>query len=278
LSRADTGSNLWDVEPTSPASQVRPLRPVDGWSLRAGDPQLHAVLVATGLVAAGFGIAFLTTLDGTLGSTIGPSSMGAGLIPLAATLWWLGLVAGGALLVAGTDRLAVVASSVRIAAVGRGPLARSLATLPAGCDVVLGVVPHDGRAVGPVVVGSFGVAVLMELPRSDRLRRLSDGSWEERTPEGWTPSEHPVDRAARDAERVRHWLTHGELDFVVRVHGALVTTDGTIPRSPVCAVIDPDQVGPWLAGLPPQRSLTEARRHRLVARIRETPGAQRRDW
>lgn len=278
MSRADAGSNLWVVEPTSPASQVPPLRPVDGWSLRAGDPELHAVVVATGLVVAGLGIAFLTTLDGTLGSTIGRSSMGAGLIPLAATLWWLGLVAGGALLVAGTDRLAAVASVVRSAAVGRGPLARSLAALPAGSDVILGVVPHDGRSVGPVVVGSFGVAVLMELPRADRLRRLGDGSWEERTPEGWVPSEHPVDRAARDAERVRHWLTHGDLDFVVRVHGALVTTDGTIPRSPVCAVIEPDQVGPWLAGLPPQRSLTEARRHRLVARIRDTSGEPRRDW
>ena len=266
------------MEPTSPASQVRPLRPVDGWSLRAADPQVHAAAVATGLVAAGLGIAFLTTLDGTLGSTIGSSSMGAGLIPLAATLWWLGLVAGGALLVAGTDRLAVVAGALRTAAVGWGPLARSLAALPAGCDVILGVVPHDGRSVGPVVVGTFGVAVLMELPKADRLRRIGDGSWEERTPEGWIPSEHPVDRAARDAERVRHWLTHGDLDFVVRVHGALVTTDGTIPRSPVCAVIDPDQVGLWLAALPPQRSLTDARRHRLVGRIRDTSGDRRGDW
>ncbi len=46
---------------------------------------------------------------------------------------------------------------------------------------------------------------------------------------------------ARDAERVRHWLGDGDLDFVVRVYAALVTADASMPRSASCAVITADQ-------------------------------------
>ena len=47
---------------------------------------------------------------------------------------------------------------------------------------------------------------------------------QQRFPPGW------------DAERVRHWLNHGDLDFVVRVYAGLVTTDPSMLRSPLCAV------------------------------------------
>ena len=81
-------------------------------------------------------------------------------------------------------------------------------------------------------------------------------SWETRTRDGWVPTEHPLDRVARDAERVRHWLTHGDLDYVVRVYAALVTPDTTIQRTPSCAVISDDQIPDWLAALPRQRSFS----------------------
>jgi hypothetical protein len=257
------------VEPISPAGPDR------GWSLTAGGRSFGGALVAAGLVAAGLTLAFLTTLDSTLASTFGPYARGAGTIPLAATLWWLGLIAGGALLVAGTDRLAVVAAAVRRASRARTPLARALASLLPAYETVSGVVPHDGRPVGPLIVGPFGVAVLGELQPPDRLRRVPGGAWQERAADGWIATEHPLDRVAREAERVRHWLTHGELEFVVRVYAALVTTDEAIPRSPVCAVVPAELLAAWLDGLPGQRSLTDGRRQRLVVRAREATATGR---
>ena len=121
----------------------------------------------------------------------------------------------------------------------------------------------------PWSIGSFGVAIIGEMASADRLRRV-DGAWQARTREGWSPTEPPVDLTARDADRVRHWINHGELDFVVRVHAALVTPDATIQRSPLCAVVTAEQVADWIESLPRQRSITEGRRAVLVARARES--------
>lgn len=239
---------------------------------RAGTP--GGTLIGAGLVAAGLCLGLLT-LAAPLGSRLAAGGLaGPGRLSLAGIVWWLGLIAGAALLVAGAGRLAPVVAVVRAraAAAYRGPAAARATTAP-DCVAITGVVPHDGRSVETIVVGPFGAAVIHELPARDRLRRVGE-AWQERTTNGWSLAEHPVDRAARDAERVRHWLAHGELDFVVRVYAALVTTDPTIPRSPLCAVVGPEQLPEWLAGLPRQRTLTEARRHRLVARVRD--GASRR--
>ncbi len=101
-----------------------------------------------------------------------------------------------------------------------------------------------------------------------------------RTPDGWAPTEHPLDRAERDAERVRFWLTHGDLDFIVRVHAALITADASMLRSPLCAVITEAQIPAWIAALPRQRTLTEGRRQQLVARVRAAvpTGGTRSGW
>ncbi len=74
---------------------------------------------------------------------------------------------------------------------------------------------------------------------------------------------------ARDADRVRHWLGNGDLDFVVRVYAALVTPDTSMARSSGCAVITPEQIPAWIEALPRQRSLSTGRRHHLLARVRE---------
>jgi len=132
---------------------------------------------------------------------------------------------------------------------------------------VTDVVPQDGRPVPELVVGPFGVAVVHELPPRDRVRRVG-GLWERRTEAGWAPTEDPLDRATRDAERVRRWLGHGDLDFVVRVYTAVVAPEAGLPRTPTCAVITPGQIPAWLAALPNQRSLTAGRQDRLKSFVR----------
>jgi hypothetical protein len=94
------------------------------------------------------------------------------------------------------------------------------------------------------------------------------------------PTEDPLDRVARDAEAVRRWLTQGDLDFVVRVHAALVTADGLTPRTPLCAVITAQQIPAWLAALPRQRTLSAGRRDHLLARVRQAvvDEARRGGW
>jgi len=225
-------------------------------------------MLGAGLVAAGLLLAFLTVETPLASRLVTGGWTGPEQLPYGAILWILGLVAGAGLLMAGTDRMAGILATVRLARTNGSPLSQALAMLPADVEVVRGVVPHDGRPVPPLVVGPFGVAIIAEMGRSDQLRRV-DGSWQARTSEGWSPTEQPVDHTAREADRVRHWLNHGELDFVVRVHAALLTTDVTMPRSPLCAVLTAEQVPAWLASLPRQRSITDGRRHVLVARARD---------
>ena len=118
---------------------------------------------------------------------------------------------------------------------------------PASCS-------PDGRPIPELVIGPFGVAIVHELEGARRLRQVGQG-WETRTRDGWVPTEGPLEGVARDAERVRHWLANGDLDYVVRVYAALVTTDAAIPRSPLCAVIS-ERSDPGLArGAPPPAQL-----------------------
>jgi len=84
----------------------------------------------------------------------------------------------------------------------------------------------------------------------------------------WIPLEDPVDRTARDAERLRRWIGTEERDFIVKVYAAFVTDDPTISRTPLCAVIGPNEVAAWLTALPAQRSLYDTRRDDLIDRIR----------
>jgi hypothetical protein len=47
-----------------------------------------------------------------------------------------------------------------------------------------------------------------------------------------------------------------------------VGTDPDVARTPTCAYITPEQVGPWLASLPPQRSFDADRRERIIRLVR----------
>lgn len=126
----------------------------------------------------------------------------------------------------------------------------------------------DGRRVHELVLGPFGIVVLGDVPPRHATRHT--GAFWEMQGDGnrWVPIEGPVQRASRDADRVRSWLAADDRDFLVRVHAAIVTTDPTIQRSASCAVVAPSELSGWLDALPLQRSLTPYRRQRLEAMVR----------
>lgn len=237
-----------------------------------GDPHLLRLAAGTSLgavlVATGLGLAFLVLGTPLVSRLVPPGGVGSSQPPTAMLVWSLALFAGTALLVAGTDRLAVEIASVRSRSVRLSAIARAMTALPDDVVLLTGVALEGGRPIPEMLIGPFGVAAIHELHAGDR-RRVGR-SWESRSKDGWLPAEDPLELVARDADRMRHWLTNGDLDFVVRVHAALVTPDASISRSPLCAVITADQIPAWIEALPRQRSLSPGRRDHLVARVRET--------
>ncbi len=129
---------------------------------------------------------------------------------------------------------------------------------------ITGLVVPGGRRIHELILGPFGIAILGDVPPPS-VSRHRDGRWELRADRGrWIPIESPTDRAGRDAERVRGWLTSDDRDFLVRVYAAVVTDDPRVQRTPQCAVVTSRDLAQWLASLPPQRGLTPARRDRLA--------------
>lgn len=235
-------------------------------------------VVGASLVAAGLGLAFLI-IDTPLVARLVPASLtGSPGTATAPMIWILAIIAGAGLVISGTKRLASTVAAVRPRSQHRSPMVRALATLPQEVVVETEVVLEDGRPIPELVIGPFGVAVVHELGGHRVLRRVGQ-SWETRTRDGWVPTEHPLDVVERDAGRVRHWIAHSDLGFVVRVHAALVTVDPSMLRSPLCAVITEDQIPAWIAALPRQRTLSAGRREYLRARFRASvvEDAQR-DW
>lgn len=214
------------------------------------------------LTAAGLGIAYLA-LETPLVSVISTDRLsGSSRAPIGLAILALSLIAGGALLLAGTNRLASTIARLRTGDASAGPGAGALASMADEVAVVADVVPGEGRAIPELAIGPFGVAVLHALPAGRQYRQVGT-SWERRARDCWVPMDNPLDQANRDAERVRRWYTIADLDFVVRVHAALIVDDGSIARSASCAVVTPDQLPAWIGALPRQRSLTAARRLRL---------------
>jgi len=129
--------------------------------------------------------------------------------------------------------------------------------------------PDGSRIVPELVVGPFGAAVIEELPPAAAVMSRGVRSWEVRVGNGVVRTiENPLERATRDGERIRAWLSGDETDHIVKVYAAVVGTDSSVERSPSCAVLAPDQVAEWLQALPPQRSLDGGRRDRIVRMVR----------
>lgn len=148
------------------------------------------------------------------------------------------------------------------------PSVRMAQHLGDDCVLATRVVLPDGRMIPELIVGPFGVAVIESLP-PEGASRNQGMAWEARTHDGrWVAIENPLERAARDAERVRRWFADHDRDFVVKVHAALVTGDASLQRTPGCAVISEDQIPAWLSALPVQRSLTPDRRERILDYLR----------
>jgi hypothetical protein len=223
-----------------------------------------ATVLGSMLVGAGMVMGYLTVATPFVPSLVpSPPPGGAG-VGLALGAWSVALIAAGGMLVAGTSRLARIVALLRGSSVRRGPAARALASMSNDVAVAAGVVLGDGPAIPELAIGAFGAVVVHTLPASNRIRRGAYG-WEARTSEGWRPSGDPFDAATRDADRVRRWLGSADIDFVVRVHAALLVSDAGILRSPTCAALTVEQLPAWLASLPRQRTLTAGRRGRLLA-------------
>jgi hypothetical protein len=150
------------------------------------------------------------------------------------------------------------------------PTVRVARSLGDDLYVAAGVMLPDDRPVAELVIGPFGAAVINEMPPVKSTRR-NRSSWEQRMADGqWHPIDNPLDRAVRDAERVRRWFGADDRDFVVKVHAAVVDAGQSVERTSSCAVITPAQIPAWLASLPVQRGMSADRREGLATKIRAT--------
>ena len=243
---------------TTTAPARRPIGPIVIGTL------VGAILVAGGLSLAY--LAFATPLLGMLlpSGRLEPGQMAAGMVVMA-----LALVAPATFVAVGTSRLAKLLASLRRRAARHTTMERLAASLPPDVMAASGVTLPDGRTIPGLLVGPFGVIVLREAPPS-AVARVSGPHWELRTSRGWAPIENPLERAARDAERVRHWLSHDDRDFLVKTYAAVIApASASLARSATCAILTVEQVPAFIASLPAQRSLTPSRREGILGQIRE---------
>jgi hypothetical protein len=225
---------------------------------------LTGLAAGTVLIVAGLTLAYATFATPLVDRLAGSVPLGGSASAVGSMAWPLAVVATAVFLGVGAARLAEVLATVQPSRPREPGLA---AGLPEDVLLARNVDPGDGRPVPVLLVGRFGAAVVRELPVASATRREGQ-YWEALAADGWVRIENPLDRTARDAERVRRWLAHDDQDFVVRVYAAVIAPDASLPRTPTCAVITRDQLPAWLRSLPQQRSLTEGRRARLAGFVR----------
>jgi hypothetical protein len=247
-----------DMQLIQPRHVIRPAR----------GPLVLGTVVGGVLLFGGLALTWLAVstplISGLTPSVVRPSPEQ---MAMGAAIWGVMLVAPPAFAIVGAFRLSQVATTIL-----RRPHVGAVKGVAGqlGDEFVVAPLVHlaDGRSVRNLVVGPFGMAILSELPSSKVTRRRGQ-IWEARRADGrWIPLGNPLETAARDAERVKRWISGEERDFLVKVYAAVVTSDPTVTRTPACATVSPDQIAAWLGSLPPQRSLTESRRTDLVERVR----------
>ena len=117
--------------------------------------------------------------------------------------------------------------------------------------------------------------MLGDVPPASMTRHVGQ-RWEMRDDRGrWIPIENPVQRAERDAERVRGWLATEDRDFLrPGLRRARHRGRAAWSGPPACAVVAPSELAGWLEALPTQRGLTGARREHLVELVRSLAPAR----
>jgi hypothetical protein len=235
-------------------------------------PLVSGTLVGVTLVAGGLSLAYLAFATPLMmlvlpSGRVGPSQMAAGMVVMG-----MALVAPATFVAVGTSRLARTIASLRPRAGRVSTFETLVKSLPPEVVGASNVTLYDGRTIPSLLVGPFGVVVLRDAPRAS-VSRVSGSSWEIRTRAGWVPIENPMERATRDAERVRHWLSHDDRDFLVKTYAAVVAGDDRpLERSATCAVLKVGQLPAFIASLPVQRSLTQSRQDGILDQIREAVG------
>ena len=230
---------------------------------------VSGTLVGAVLVAGGLALAYLALATPLLMLLLPSGRTGPGQVATGVVVMAMALVAPLVFVAVGTTRLARLYASLRRKAEDRSTLERLADSLPADVVGASDVPLYDGRSIPAMLIGPFGVVVLRETPPTS-LTRVSGTSWELRTKAGWVPIENPMERAARDAERVRHWLSDDDRDFLVKTYAAVVIRPGaTLERTATCAVLTADQVPDYIASLPAQRTLTDSRLDGVLAQVRE---------
>jgi hypothetical protein len=241
-------------------------------SHHAARPPIGAVVVSlavgTFLLAGGLFLAWLAFATPVLtGLTPATARPGPAQLALGGVIWGFTLVAPPSFAIVGALRIGRVARAMTAKPTERAMTRVGKAIgdeYTAAADVRL----PDGRVLRDVVLGPFGLAIINELP-NPRATRHTGVSWEIRRADGrWVHFENPLERTARDSERMRHWAASTDRDYVVKVYAVVVTSDPTVTRTSACAVVAPEQIPAWLASLPTARALTADRQAELIGQIR----------
>lgn len=184
--------------------------------------------------------------------------------------WAFGLTAPGVFALVGIGQVLRAQRIRRACRPHLTPANRVARSIGDDCVLAIGLrIPDGTRVVPELVVGPFGVAVIEELPPSSAVMSRGIRSWEVRVGNGKVRTiENPLERAARDADRVRSWFAADDSENAIEVYAAVVGDDRQVPPHTGCAVIAPNKVADWLASLPAQRSLDGLRRERVLRLVR----------
>ena len=197
-------------------------------------------LVIAAVIAAGMvGTPIVATLAAC-------ASYGSG-IAVAALLVVLAVLVPFSLAVAGTARIRE-ALYLALEAKPALPLRPVMAGAAVGASTGRLSLP-DGRAMPEVAIGRFGAAVFRHIPGDAAVRRFGD-HFEFQVDGQWIPFDEPSRRAGRDAAALQSVSGLAGSEFVAKVYAAVVTTAGDENERPGCAILRPDQILPFLAGLP----------------------------
>jgi hypothetical protein len=239
-------------------------------STRAGSRLSIVTGLTIGLLLVGLGVALAyLALATPFSQQFTPAPRASAWRVAAGALGWTLLIAAPAIAaIAGVAWLVGVAERASLLRGRRHPVTGLSRVLGEDYLAATNVRLVDGRTVPEVIVGPHGIAVFEPLPPA-ALTRVHGGRWELRVgKDRWIPLENPLERAARSADRVRHWIGAQERGFVVRVYAAVISPDGQLTRTPSCAVVTREQVPAYLNSLPIQRGFTPERRAQVIDIVR----------